>query len=60
MSYLVGQSLSTNIYITYLIFAVIYICFVLVKGLILTGCLKVGSLELYAKFIDRWAQLKVF
>lgn len=60
MSYLVGQSLSINIYITYLIFAVVYICFILVRGLVLTGYLKVGSLELFAKFIDKMGQLKVF
>jgi len=49
MSYLVGQSLKYGIYPNYLIFAAIYLCFVLIKGFILTGYLRAGSRELFIK-----------
>jgi hypothetical protein len=60
MAYLVGQSLKRSIYTEYLIFAVVYLVFSLIKGLILTGYLRAGSRELFVKTADTMGRLNAY
>lgn len=57
MAYLIGQSLKKDIYPDYLIFAVLYLFLVLLRGLVLTGYLGEATKQLFISVVNRYARL---
>lgn len=56
MAYLIGQSLKQDIFESYLIFGVIYLFLVLLRGLVLTGYLGEATEQLFKQTIASYSQ----
>lgn len=57
MAYLIGQSLKQDIFSDYLIFGVIYLVLVLLRGLVLTGYLGEATKQLFKQTVATFSQL---
>jgi hypothetical protein len=57
LQYLIGLSLSSNIFRTYLIIGVIYIVFIFLRGFCLSYYTNMASLSLYRKICRKFKSL---
>jgi len=57
MQYLIGQSVNTDIFIRYLIFGLIYILFVFLRGFCLSMYTNYASLSLYRKICRKYKRM---
>jgi hypothetical protein len=58
LSFLIGQTLKMNIYTKYILFGVLYLFFVLVRGLILSFYYRLSSSSIYEKIVKNYHVLR--